>query len=451
MDVPRLMLSHPQRDAISTILQSALAAVEPGQAVKRHVRVEGDLLRVGDATHELASSRQVLVVGGGKAAEPMAQALFDLLGGRIHGGVVIVKHGELEPSLNTGPIEIVEAAHPVPDQCGVDAATRILELAEGMGKDDLVLVAIAGGASALLTLPTPGLSLQDLRETTDLLLRSGATIKELNAVRKHLSHIKGGQLARSLFPARAVSLILSDVVGDAPDVIGSGPTAPDPTTYLDAWRVIEHADLEERIPEAVRQHLQRGVAGEIAETPGPADEVFSSVQNCIVGSNRQAAEAAVDAARGCGFHALLLTTTLEGEARDVGQQAAALARDLALNNRPLPRPACLVLGGETTVTVRGTGKGGRNQELALSAAIAIEDLPGVAVATLATDGGDGPTDAAGAFVTCETISHARELGLDPRLYLEDNNSYRFFDTLGDLLRTGPTLTNVADLLFVFAF
>jgi hydroxypyruvate reductase len=293
--------------------------------------------------------------------------------------------------------------------------------------------------------------LADIQATTGLLLRSGATIVELNAVRKHLSQIKGGGLARLAGQASVASLILSDVVGDPLDVIASGPTVPDPTTFADAWAVLERYALVERVPVAVRECLQAGRDGGIPDTPKPQARLFERVHNVIVGSNRLAAEGAVAAARARELNALLLSTFVEGEARQVAQVAAALAKELVHHDRPLSRPACLVWGGETTVKVRGEGLGGRNQELALAAAMAMEGLPNVVLVALGTDGTDGPTDAAGAVATGETIARGRALGLDPGTYLANNDSYHFFDLVGDLIRIGPTGTNVNDLLFIFAF
>jgi hydroxypyruvate reductase len=318
-------------------------------------------------------------------------------------------------------------------------------------KRDLVIAVLSGGGSALLTLPAPALTLDDLQQTTHLLLGCGATIVELNAVRKHLSQIKGGGMARLATPASLVSLVLSDVVGDPLDAIASGPTVPDPTTFADAWAVLERHDLVGRVPPAVRERLEAGVEGRVPDTPKPGDPLFRDAWSLIVGSNRLAAEAAVEAARAHGLGSLLLSTFVEGEARQVARVAAALVKELVNYDRPLPRPACLVWGGETTVTLRGQGRGGRNQELALAAALAMQELPGVALLALGTDGTDGPTDAAGAVATGETITRARSLGLDPIAHLAENDAYPFFDALDDLIRTGPTGTNVNDLLFLFAF
>jgi glycerate 2-kinase len=364
---------------------------------------------------------------------------------------VVTKYGYRDPGLDTGPVQVVEAGHPLPDEAGVAGAQRIAELLSAAKDRDLVLAVVSGGGSALLTLPAAALTLADLQVTTDLLLRSGATIVELNTVRKHLSQVKGGGLARLAGPALVIGLILSDVVGDPLDVIASGPTVPDATTFADAWAVLERYDLMGRVPTAVRERLRAGVEGRLPETLKPGNPLLSQVHNVIVGSNRLAAEGAVKAAQANGLGAMLLSTFVEGEAREVARVAAALAKEVVRHNRPVSRPACLVWGGETTVTVRGHGQGGRNQELALSAAQSMAGLPNVLLATLGTDGTDGPTDAAGAVATGETVARAHALGLDPMAHLADNDAYPFFDALDDLIRTGPTGTNVNDLLFLFAF
>ena len=438
-------------DIIRAVHQAALDAVDPGSAVRRHVQLQGDHLNIGGRTYDLVAFERIWVVGGGKAATAMVAALHAILGDHLAGGLVVTKYHHVEPCLDTGPVEVVEAGHPLPDQAGVSATQRMADLLAAVSGRDLVLAVISGGGSALLTLPAAGLTLADLQATTDLLLRCGARISELNAVRKHLSQIKGGGLARLAGQASIVSLILSDVVGDLLDVIASGPTAPDPTTFADAWAVLERYGLGEQVPEAVRERLLAGCDGNLPDTPKPEDRLFERVHNVIVGSNRLAAEGAVGAAGAGGMNALLLSTFVEGEAREVAQVAAALAKELVSHDRPVPRPACLVWGGETTVKVRGNGLGGRNQELALAAAMAMEGLSNVVLVALGTDGTDGPTDAAGAVATGETVARGRALGLEPAAYLANNDSYHFFDGLCDLIRTGPTGTNVNDLLFIFAF
>jgi glycerate 2-kinase len=431
---------------ILAVQQAALAAVEPGAAVRRQVQCQGEALTVAGQTYDLAAVERIWVVGGGKAAAAMAAALVAILGERLTGGLVVTKYGygaAVTPHLDAGPVEVVEAGHPLPDGAGVAGARRMADLLAGISDRDLVFAVISGGGSALLTLA-------DLQKTTDLLLRSGATIVELNTVRKHLSQIKGGGLARLAARAPVIGLILSDVVGDPLDVIASGPLSPDPTTFADAWAMLERYDLVARLPPAVRDRLQAGLEGHIADTPKPGAPFFERVQHTVVASNRQAAEAAVEAARAWGLNALLLSTFVEGEACQVARVAAALAKELVCYGRPVPRPACLVWGGETTVTVHGCGLGGRNQELALAAALAMEGLPKAILVALGTDGTDGPTDAAGAVATGDTVARAHALGLDPVAHLENNDAYPFFAALGDLIHTGPTGTNVNDLLFIFA-
>ncbi|HNS51347.1 MAG TPA: glycerate kinase [Anaerolineae bacterium] len=448
---PFSIRTSPRRESILAVQRAALAAVEPGAAVRRHFRLEDGRLSACGQVVDLAAVDRIWVIAAGKAAPAMAAAAVDLVGDRLAGGLVVTKAGEAGRAPGAGPLDILEAGHPIPDERGVRAARRLADLLSGLSARDLVLVLMSGGASALTTLPAPGLSLADLQATTSLLLACGATIVELNTLRKHLCLLKGGDLARRAAPARVLAMILSDVVGDPLDVIASGPTAPDTTTFADAWAVGERYGLETRLPGPVRRYLEAGLAGHLADTPKPGDPFFSGVQNCIVGSNRLAAESAVAAASAAGLHSLLLSTFVEGEARQVGRVAAALARELVSADRPARRPACLVWGGETTVTLTGQGKGGRNQELALAAAVAMEGLPGVLLVALATDGTDGPTGAAGAAATGDTVARARALGLEPAAYLHDNNSYPFFESLGDLLMTGPTGTNVNDLLLLFAW
>jgi glycerate 2-kinase len=445
----RSLRDHPQGYALAEIMAAALAAVDPTKAVQGSLRRDGDALLVADLRYKVVG--RVIVVGAGKAGAPMAQAAAEVLGDRVSTGLVIVKEGHLgATSGRLAPIRLLEGSHPVPDQRNIVAAARLAELLQELQEDDLVLVLISGGGSALLTLPAPGLTLTDLQALTTALLRSGATIGEINTLRKHCTQLTGGQLARLAAPAQVVALIVSDVVGSPLDVIASGPTTPDPTTFTDAWAVVQRYNLQQKLPAPVIDHLQRGLAGDVAETPKPDEPVWERVHNEVVASNIMAAETAITASRQRGFNALLLTTFLEGEAREVGRVVTALARELALRNGPLARPALVVAGGETTVTLRGGGLGGRNQELALGAVAGLAGLPGVLLIALATDGGDGPTDAAGAVVTGDTLARAQALGLDPVDFLVRNDAYHFFAALDDLLRPGPTLTNVNDLLFIAA-
>jgi len=436
-------------DDVKAIMAAALASVDPVDAVRRHVAwEEGDRLRIGDQQYDFSSLEHVYVVGGGKASGAMAAAIEEILGSRVSAGLVNVKYGY---SARTEIIEINEAGHPVPDSNGMEGAAQIVDLTRQAGPRDLVLCLISGGGSALMPLPVEGVSLADLQNTTEALLRSGATINEMNAIRKHLSQIKGGNLARWAYPARVVSLVLSDVVGNPLDVIASGPTVPDESSFVDALDVIQKYGLKEHIPDSVLTHIESGARGELPETPKPGDEVFSRVHSIMVGCNDVAASAAVERATELGYNALLLSTYFEGEAREIGRAFAAIAREVAASGRPTHPPACLVAGGETTVTVLGAGLGGRNQELALAAAQGIRGLDDVLIAALATDGTDGPTDAAGAVVDGTTLARAGDLGLSATLALRDNDSYHFFEQLGDLVVTGPTNTNVNDLTFMFVF
>lgn len=435
-----------RRDA-AAILEAALRAADPREAVRRFVRLEGDTLRVGGVHYDLRGVRRVLVIGFGKASASMALGLEDVLGDRIAGGLVVVKHGHVS---DLRRVEIVEASHPLPDRDGEEGARRLVEILRDATSEDLVLCVISGGGSALLPLPADCLTLEDEIAATDLLLGSGATIVEVNTVRKHLSGVKGGRLAAVAWPAQVAVLVLSDVIGNRLDAIASGPFAADPTTYSDALEILCRYDLGERVPQTVLRHLRRGESGEIPETPKPGGPVFERVKTSVIGSVVQAAEAAQIEAAARGYASVILSTSVEGEAREVGRVVGALAKEERDYGRPAPRPACLILGGETTVTVRGSGRGGRNQELALAASIALDGCEGTLVVAFATDGTDGPTDVAGAVAAGDTIRRARKRGLDARRYLADNDAYTFFDGLGELLRTGPTNTNVNDLVVVMA-
>jgi hydroxypyruvate reductase len=358
-----------------------------------------------------------------------------------------VRYGHAAP---TRFITIREAGHPVPDAAGVQATREIVELVEWADERDLVVCVISGGGSALLTLPAEGISLEDMRHTTDALLRSGATINEINIVRKRLDAVKGGGLARMAAPARVITLILSDVVGNPLDAIASGPTVPDTSTWADAAEVLDRYALWAHVPAAVARRLRAGAVGDLPDTPKPGDPLFERTQTVVVGSNLLACEAVAEAAAASGLQTLVLSTYVEGEAREAGRVLAGVLREIDASGHPLRRPCVVIAGGETTVTVRGQGRGGRNQELALSAAFSLRGVKDVLLASIGTDGNDGPTDAAGAWVDGTTLERAAALGLEPQRFLADNNSYEFFDRLGDLIRTGPTNTNVNDLFLLFA-
>ncbi len=424
---------------VMAVLNAALQAADPYLAVSSALRAE-----------DTGAYSKIYVIGAGKAGAAMARAVEDSLGERIVRGLVIVKEGHTQ----TGGrllqhIDLVEASHPVPDSRGVEGTNRLLDIADGAGEDSLVICLISGGGSALLVSTAEGVSLEDLQVTTGLLLRSGATINELNAVRKHLSNVSGGQLARRSYPAKVLSLILSDVTGSPLDVIASGPTAPDPTTFVDALAIIERYGLVEQIPSSALKRLWQGAAGEIQETPKPGDPLFAHIENRVVASNVIAVEAAAMRATEIGLNAMILSTFIEGEASQVGIALASIAKEVALYGRPTQPPACLLFGGETTVTVRGKGTGGRNTELALSAAIALDGLgPDVVVASFATDGGDGTSPSAGAIADGSTVGRAKARGLDPHASLQNNDSYTFWSILGDVIMTGPTGTNVNDVMAV---
>jgi len=437
-----------RRRVVGQILQAALAAVDPASAIKRHVARRGATLQIGDRQYDLRHYRRILVVGAGKASGAMARAVEEVLGDRIDAGWVNIKDGYTAP---TERIHLHEAGHPVPDERGLRGAQEMVRLAREAGEDDLLLCLISGGGSALMTLPVEGVSLADMQALTSALLRSGATINEMNAVRKHLSQIAGGNLARLAYPATVVSLLVSDVVGSPLDVIASGPTVPDTSTFADAYSVLAKYDLVEKVPAGLAAYLRRGMAGDVPETPKADDVAFARTYNLVVADNAIAAEAAVARAQELGLHALLLSTYVEGEAREVAKVLAAVGKEIMHARRPVARPACVVAGGETTVTIRGQGRGGRNQELALSAAQQIAGLNDVMVVALATDGTDGPTDAAGAIAEGDTVQRAAAQGLNAAEFLANNDSYGFFRTLGDLLMTGPTNTNVNDLTMVLVF
>jgi hydroxypyruvate reductase len=433
-------------EALALIRRHALAAVDPHSAVVAHMVRTGDILEIAGRRWDIGACDRIFVLAVGKAAVPMALAAVTILGDRLSGGVVVTKYSHVGHADFPPTLEIFETGHPIPDAAGLRAAAAVEACLRATTPDDFVLLLLSGGGSALLPAPVDGVTLDDLQRTNELLLRAGATIVEINRVRKHLSRFKGGQMARLAAPAPVVALILSDVVGDPLDVIASGPTAPDPTTYDLAWETLNQYALQATVPPAVAAHLQDGMAGRIPETPKPRDPIFDQVVNVIVGSNTLAARAAVAEAERLGYHALLLTTFIEGEAREVAKVAVALAKSVRTYGHPLSPPACLVWGGETTVTVRGQGKGGRNQELALAAAMGLEDLADVALMALATDGTDGPTDAAGAVVDGHTADRARQRGWDLHATLQDNNAYPLLEDVGALLHLGPTGTNVNDLL-----
>ena len=434
------------RAAARGILREALAAADPLRLTKRQLVVRRGLVEL--AGERLQPDARLFVVAAGKAAVPMALAVESALGARLEGGLAVST--AVESPLRR--IRLLTASHPVPDARGVAAARQIEALGHSLERRDTLLVLLSGGASALLPAPAEGLTLEDKALTTRLLLRAGATIHELNAVRKHLSRLKGGGLARAAQPARVVTLVLSDVVGDDLSTIASGPTVPDPTTFADALAVLERRGVTAEVPEAVRRRLQDGARGAHPETPKPGDPAFRRSLTRIVGSNRLSVEAAAREARRRGLRPLVLTTRLEGEAREVARVLVAVLRECVEAGRPASLPVCLLAGGETTVTVRGDGQGGRNQELAVAAAEALAGFPAPALAAfLATDGVDGSSDAAGGVADDRTTARATALGLAPAAaFLAANDTRNYLGPLGDLLRTGPTGTNVVDVAVLIA-
>ena len=429
--------SHPHGSQISSILSAAINAVEPGAAIQRFVTRDRNRLVCDDEVFLLDQYEHVYLIAFGKAAIPMSSALIEILGNDLTQGWVVPKHASIEQDSR---LIIQPGSHPLPDEKSLKAGKMLLAAAEKFTEKDLVFCLISGGGSALVTAPYEGISLQDMRELTRQLLACGARIDEINTLRRHLDRIKGGGLAKQIYPARLVSLILSDVVNSPLEAIASGATAPDPSTLHDVWAVLEKYDLKNKIPASIIKNFEKGI-----ETPKPGDDLFHNVSNVLVGNNELAANAAAREAEKFEFQTVNLGNDWQGEARDVAKKLV----DELLNCDQVP--VCLIAGGETTVTIQGSGKGGRNLELALASVPLLTGKQNLMLISLATDGEDGPTDAAGAVVTGETYERAKTSGLSPESYLHNNDSYHFFEKLGDLLKPGPTGTNVNDLIFLFRF
>ena len=436
---------------LRAFFRKALSAADPYQAVERSFRVNRDRLTVVGENIDLKDFRRILVIGAGKGTAPMARAVEEALGDRIDDGLIVVKYGH---GGALSRIRQAEAGHPIPDEAGARGTAEIVRILETADERTIVITLLSGGGSALLVSPAPGITLAEKREVTDLLMKAGAPIGELNTVRKHLSRVKGGRLAAIASPATLVTLVLSDVIGDRLDWIASGPTVPDPTTFRDAVEVLKSRDVASQTPAGVLDLLREAGAGRTPETPKSGDPCFRRGRTRVIGSLRMALEAVIAGISAAGYDPELLTAELQGEAREGARFLAARAMERRRSLRAGGRPVCLVSGGETTVTVRGNGLGGRNQELALAFALEIEGVPGITILSGATDGTDGPTDASGAVVDGETLPRARCLGLRPEAYLEKNDSYHFFRKLDDLsgtrthLVTGPTGTNVMDIQLV---
>ena len=433
------------REDARACLDAAVAAVDPARLVTEVFEQHPETL---------PGTAPVHVVAVGKAAAAMARAACEILGPRVAGGVVIAPAPASARALTDaetrtlGNLRPFRGGHPVPTDGSERGARAVAELVNTLGAGDLLLCLISGGGSALMTFPPSGVSLHDVCETTDVLLRAGATIDELNSVRKHLDRLKGGRLAQAAAPASVLALILSDVLGDRPDVIASGPLSPDPTTFSDALAVVDRCQVRDRIPTAALEYLECGARGAVPESPGPDAPCFANVDVRIVGSNRMAAHAAFQEAERRGYGTRLLTTTLSGEASEVGRMLAARGLEIKGGRGPIAPPACLIASGETTVKVRGAGKGGRNQELVLGAALALHGREPLLIASMGTDGIDGASHAAGAFGDQTTIARAEALGLDAAAALTANDSTPFFEALDDLIVTGSTGTNVMDVQVV---
>jgi glycerate-2-kinase len=426
---------------LKALIQSSLVAADSGNAMKQSIIRKDDQLCVNTVRYDLSKYHRVVCVGAGKASGRMAGTLEQILGEHLEGGMVIVKDGYGVP---TQIVRLVEASHPLPDARGVRATKQILKIVETLTKQDFLIVLLSGGASSLLCAPTLGLTLSDKRRTTNMLLRCGATIHELNTVRKHLSAVKGGQLAQAT-SAKILTLIMSDVLGNNLATIGSGPTVPDPTTFQEAKTILKHYHVWRRVPERVRNHLDQGIRGHIPETWKCRTRHSSRSRSIILANNQTAIDGMAKEAKRLGLHPYILEVPLKGEAKDLGKILGAMAKDIRDFGNPVRPPACLIAGGEPTVTVTGKGKGGRAQECVLAAAQELAGLPNVVVAGFGTDGTDGPTEVAGAMVDGKTVQRAKKKGVSIENMLKEHDSYTFFNQVGGHIITGPTRTNVNDI------
>jgi len=442
-------------EILESVFRAGLQRVDPVGMMEKQLRLKGNDLVIDTGTEKhvvkLKKNGKILVTGMGKASSRMALGLEKILGDRIDSGIIAVKYGHTEKLKR---ITLMEAGHPVPDEGSVRAAGAIIDFIQKAGKDDLIINLVSGGGSAVMCSPcTTGsgqcLPLEEKQSVSKILLACGADIHEINCIRKHLSNVKGGRLAEIMYPARSLNLILSDVVGDNLDAIASGATVPDPTTFSDVMKIVERYSLADKLPKGVMEHFRAGAEGKILDTPKPGSEIFNNTTNILIGTNHHALLAAEDEAKKLGCSTLVLTSVLTGEAREIAHFFAAIGRDACRWRDRKSLPLCVIAGGETTVTLKGTGLGGRNQEMALSFMDDMGRSPGFAerifFISAGTDGNDGPTDAAGAFATLEIYNRARDLGLDPEKYITASDSYHFFEQAGGLLKTGPTGTNVCDI------
>ncbi len=439
-DLPMSLREHAKQ-----IYNKAIDVVKPDQLIERKIILYKHLLKIDDYTFDLRKFERIFVIGAGKASALMAKKLEQVLGSRLFYGIVSVKYGH---AVTCQKIRILEAGHPVIDQNTLNATDQMLQILKDVSEKDLVLCLLSGGGSALLESLPENISLSHLQKVFEMLLSSGSNIEEINSVRKHLSLVKGGQLARAIYPATCLSFILSDVIGNPLDAIASGPTSPDPTSFQDAWRVLEKYNLLNDLPAPIKNHLSQGKQNKISETLKPNDPIFEKVYNVILGSNLMALDAAKKTAQELGYNTLILSSQIQGEAREVSKVVASIVQEILENDIPVTKPACLLLGGETTVTIRGKGKGGRNQELALAALLSMKKVKEkYLIVSCGTDGTDGPTDAAGGMADGVVWQEAVKLTLDPQKYLEENNAYPFLEKTGGLIKIGPTGTNVMDIIF----
>ncbi len=432
------------REIAEKIFMAGVRSVLPEKLITSVMRLEGSVLSISDHKILLDDIKNIYVIGAGKASAAMGHYVESILGNRISGGHIVVKYGY---ACKLKRIKVTEAGHPIPDENGFKAAEEIIKISGQASENDLVICLISGGGSALLADLPEGILPEELYIVNNLLIRCGATINEINTVRKHLSRVKGGQLARIVSPARLVTLILSDVTGNPLEVIASGPTVPDPSTFTDALKVIEDYHLTTDITSGILNYLKDGSHGIYPETPKPGDPLFSSTMNFLAGTNQIALKAAKTEAVRMGFKTYIIDSELKGDVENVCESVISTAIFFK-NNKEIQKPVCLLFGGETTVRINGNGTGGRNQHLALSAAIRLKDIPGITLLAAGTDGTDGPTNAAGAVADSETIPRALSLNADPENYLGEFDSYNFFKRVGDLIITGPTFTNVMDLVVV---
>ncbi|MCF6149322.1 MAG: glycerate kinase [Candidatus Kuenenia sp.] len=437
--------SKISREDARQIYFAGLHSVEADACIQKCMEVKGNCINIkGKKTYNLDKYNNIYLTGFGKVSGFMAAAVEKLLGDRIKKGIVNVRYGYTTPCKY---VKLNSAGHPIPDVAGINGTKEIVDIAKKASENDLVFCLISGGGSALFELPYEGISLEEIRDLTAMLLKCGATIDEMNAIRKHLSRVKGGRFAK-LCKAEIVSVILSDVINDPLDTIASGATSPDSSTFLDCERILNKYDLYKKIPASIRKHVQSGLHGSIEETPKPGDKIFARVNNIIVGNNRTALVASKEKGQQLGYNTLILSSCIKGEAKEIAKVFGAIAREIHFSGYPVKRPACIIAGGESTVTVKGDGLGGRNQEFSLSAAMEIDGLADTVILSAGTDGTDGGTDAAGAMVDGTTIMNAKSKKLNPEKYLSNNDSFSFFKETNELIVTGPTKTNVMDIMLL---